>query len=202
MALIVPPLPAPSRPSKTMHTLSPACLTHSCSRTSSICSPFRIFVYSLFDSSSECASPASPLPFLTARLRALFCFTDLSCFLAFLLFAMLFRSWSLRIRHLPWNDRRPPFARIVAPHLPRAHPRGRPEIGLNDLAVLLDGERHDARAAILRRIRDHGEAADRAAVHDVVEGASGRVLALTLEHPIVVAVIRRRAAVLFLIAFA
>ena len=35
IALIVPPLPAPSRPSKTMQTLRPACLTHSCSLTNS-----------------------------------------------------------------------------------------------------------------------------------------------------------------------
>src|SRR5437763_16246200 len=106
------------------------------------------------------------------------------------------------MRHLAGNDRRPAFARIVALHLPRADPRGRPEIGLKDLAVLVDDERHDARAAVFRWIRDHGEAADRAAVQDVVEGASGRVLALTLKHPIVVAVIRRRAAAFFLIALA
>ena len=37
IALIVPPLPAPSRPSKTTHTLSPACTTHCCSLTSSPC---------------------------------------------------------------------------------------------------------------------------------------------------------------------
>ena len=38
IALIVPPLPAPSRPSNTTQTLSPLCLTHSCSVTSSPCS--------------------------------------------------------------------------------------------------------------------------------------------------------------------
>src|SRR5574338_72484 len=38
IALMVPPLPAPSRPSKTTQTFRPLCLTHSCSRTSSTCS--------------------------------------------------------------------------------------------------------------------------------------------------------------------
>ena len=40
IALMVPPLPAPSRPSKTTQTLSPWCLTHSCNLTSSTCSFF------------------------------------------------------------------------------------------------------------------------------------------------------------------
>ena len=40
IALIVPPLPAPSRPSKTMQTFKPLCTTHSCSLTSSTCSFF------------------------------------------------------------------------------------------------------------------------------------------------------------------
>src|SRR5262245_28798814 len=38
MALIMPPFPAPSRPSKTMHTLSPLWTTHCCTLTSSPCS--------------------------------------------------------------------------------------------------------------------------------------------------------------------
>ena len=37
IALIVPPFPAPSRPSNTMQTLRPASLTHSCSLTNSMC---------------------------------------------------------------------------------------------------------------------------------------------------------------------
>src|SRR5271156_259621 len=37
MALIVPPLPAPSRPSKTMQTLNPLCNTHCWSLTNSTC---------------------------------------------------------------------------------------------------------------------------------------------------------------------
>ena len=40
MALMVPPLPAPSRPSKTMQTFRPLCTTHCCSFTSSTCSFF------------------------------------------------------------------------------------------------------------------------------------------------------------------
>src|SRR5262249_46767143 len=46
IALIVPPLPAPSRPSKTTQTLSPLCLTHSCSLTSSTWSFESCFSYS------------------------------------------------------------------------------------------------------------------------------------------------------------
>src|SRR5271156_4032408 len=37
MALIVPPLPAPSRPSKTMQTFRPLCTTHCWSLTNSMC---------------------------------------------------------------------------------------------------------------------------------------------------------------------
>src|SRR6187402_109584 len=38
MALMVPPLPAPSRPSNTMHTLRPLCLIHAWALTNSMCS--------------------------------------------------------------------------------------------------------------------------------------------------------------------
>src|SRR5580765_477248 len=51
-ALIVPPLPAPSRPSKTMQTFAPVCCTHSCSLTSSTCSFLSALAYSLVDMSS------------------------------------------------------------------------------------------------------------------------------------------------------
>src|SRR5215831_10913566 len=47
MALIVPPLPAASRPSKTTTTRSPACLTQSCNAQSSTCSLRSSFSYSL-----------------------------------------------------------------------------------------------------------------------------------------------------------
>src|SRR5262245_34057425 len=46
IALIVPPLPAASRPSKTMMTRRPLCLTHSCSTQSSPWSLRRCFRYS------------------------------------------------------------------------------------------------------------------------------------------------------------
>jgi hypothetical protein len=55
-ALIVPPLPAPSRPSKTMQTLSPLWTTHSWSLTSSTCSFFSAFSYSLLPSGAEALS--------------------------------------------------------------------------------------------------------------------------------------------------
>ena len=47
MALMVPPLPAASRPSKTMITRRPLCLTHSCSLHSSPCSLRSSFSYFL-----------------------------------------------------------------------------------------------------------------------------------------------------------
>ena len=43
IALIVPPLPAPSRPSKRMQTLAPVCTVQSCSFTSSTWSFFSAF---------------------------------------------------------------------------------------------------------------------------------------------------------------
>src|SRR5512139_3385400 len=48
MALMVPPLPAASRPSKTMMTRRPLCLTHSCSLHNSPWSLRRCFRYFLF----------------------------------------------------------------------------------------------------------------------------------------------------------
>src|SRR5262249_44375702 len=47
MALMVPPLPAASRPSKTTTTRKPLCLTQSCSAHSSTCSLRSAFSYSL-----------------------------------------------------------------------------------------------------------------------------------------------------------
>ena len=47
MALMAPPLPAPSRPSKTMHTFMPSCTTQRCSLTSSPCSRASSFSYTL-----------------------------------------------------------------------------------------------------------------------------------------------------------
>src|SRR5688572_28952640 len=67
MALIVPPLPAPSRPSKMTQTLRPLCLTHSCSLTSSTCSFFSSFSYSL----SLSSGPGFPLDSLTLALLEL-----------------------------------------------------------------------------------------------------------------------------------
>src|SRR5213593_2104625 len=58
MALMTPPLPAPSRPSNTTQILSPLSLTHSCRLTSSSCSSDRCFSYTLRLS----FSPALPLP--------------------------------------------------------------------------------------------------------------------------------------------
>src|SRR6185503_629225 len=57
---MIPPLPAPSRPSKTMHTLRPFSLIHSCALTSSTWSFARRFSYSLRVSFSRFALPAPP----------------------------------------------------------------------------------------------------------------------------------------------
>src|SRR3982751_6650096 len=66
IALIVPPLPAPSRPSNTTQTLSPACTTHCCSRTSSPCSRASSFSYSL-----RFSLPSIPrLPLVERHLQA------------------------------------------------------------------------------------------------------------------------------------
>ena len=60
IALIVPPLPAPSRPSKTMQTFAPVCATHSCSFTSSTCSFSSALAYCFADMSPpEAASAAA-----------------------------------------------------------------------------------------------------------------------------------------------
>src|SRR5579862_3085739 len=48
IALMVPPLPAPSRPSNTRMMRKPLCLTHSCKRQSSTCSLRSSWRYSLF----------------------------------------------------------------------------------------------------------------------------------------------------------
>src|SRR5689334_9937618 len=58
--LIVPPLPAVSRPSKTMHTLAPVALTHSCMATSSACSLRISASYSLRGSFAPVSGSAEP----------------------------------------------------------------------------------------------------------------------------------------------
>src|SRR5215471_20274089 len=58
IALIVPPLPAPSRPSKRMHTFTPLCTTHCWSLTNSTCSRASWRSYSFrFSLPSAIASP-------------------------------------------------------------------------------------------------------------------------------------------------
>ena len=48
IALMTPPFPAVSRPSKTTHTLAPVDFTHSCIATSSACSFLSSALYSFF----------------------------------------------------------------------------------------------------------------------------------------------------------
>src|SRR6266850_1283360 len=71
IALMVPPLPAPSRPSKTMQIFAPVCFTHSWSFTSSTCSLASSFSYSFLFSRPSCSSICSsdPAAALDAQLR-------------------------------------------------------------------------------------------------------------------------------------
>src|SRR4030095_3298492 len=87
---------------------------------------------------------------------------------------------------------RPRLVRIEALHLGRLLRRFRSEIRLVDLPILIDDERHDAGIAVLCRIRDDGESADRPSLYDIVERAGFGALSLTLQHPVVVAVEGRR----------
>src|SRR5215813_9196709 len=68
IALIVPPLPAPSRPSNTTMTRKPLCLTQSWSLHSSACSRTSSFSYSLR---------------FNLDLPLLFCFFSIRCFFSF-----------------------------------------------------------------------------------------------------------------------
>src|SRR4029079_13751730 len=70
-ALIVPPLPAPSRPSNTMQTLRPLYLTHSWSFTSSTWSFFRAFSDFFLLSLSPSSLPAAFAMGASCRSRAL-----------------------------------------------------------------------------------------------------------------------------------
>jgi hypothetical protein len=88
IALIVPPLPAPSRPSNTMQIFAPECLTHSWTLTSSSCSFRRALPYSLPDISSFGAvSPA-------VRRFRLVLLAILAIFLAHLVTAIDLRNWA------------------------------------------------------------------------------------------------------------
>src|SRR5262245_31834911 len=64
-----------------------------------------------------------------------------------------------------------------------------PKVPLVDVTIIVDDERHDARIAVFGRIGDEPEAADHVALYDVVDGAAGRVRALTGQDFVVVAVI-------------
>src|SRR5574337_1806308 len=93
IALIVPPLPAPSRPSNTMHTFSPLCLTHSCILTSSMCSFFSALSYSLLDSSFTCASGACTSDAAASSDAAAASGGASSALLSFLPFLLMIRSF-------------------------------------------------------------------------------------------------------------
>src|SRR5690349_22144448 len=79
---IVPPLPAESSPSNTMHTLAPVALTHSCMATSSPCRRHISLSYSflfILRLRPEAASPsatAAVCPFTADPLPAFLCLLD------------------------------------------------------------------------------------------------------------------------------
>src|SRR5436190_1550302 len=84
----------------------------------------------------------------------------------------------------------PAGARVEGGHLLGDRGRARAEVLLEDRAVLVDDERHDAALAVLRRIRDHREAGEHAAIDDVVVGAAGCRRALPGKDAEVVAEVR------------
>ena len=74
------------------------------------------------------------------------------------------------------------------------------QILLKDLAIVVHDESHHSGVSVLRRIRNHGKAADHLSLHQVTVCAAGRVFPLRRENLIVVAMIGRRAAgLLFLV---
>src|SRR3954451_1157777 len=73
MALIVPPFPAVSRPSKTMQTLAPVSLIHSCIATSSPCRRRSSFWY------SRSFIFAGAVPLVAGSVPCLSCFPFLWC---------------------------------------------------------------------------------------------------------------------------
>ena len=81
---IVPPLPAESRPSNTMHTLAPVAFTHSCMATSSPCRRRISFSYSflfILRREPEAASPSATTGACSVTadpvdVPALLCFLD------------------------------------------------------------------------------------------------------------------------------
>src|SRR5262249_45183512 len=77
IALMVPPFPAPSRPSNTMQILWPLRCTHCLTFTSSTCSFLSFFSNSLRFSGSASADPALPWPL--PCFREDFAFLEPSC---------------------------------------------------------------------------------------------------------------------------
>src|SRR5215472_2691269 len=102
IALMTPPLPAVSRPSKTTTIFNPLCCTQSCSFTSSPCSFFRCASYSLFFIFSRFSSAAGAAAL--APSRAAFATRPASPFFAAIALTSLMtaRNW-----------RRPPSMRPV-----------------------------------------------------------------------------------------
>src|SRR5215831_1769268 len=102
IALMTPPLPAVSRPSKTTTIRNPLCCTQSCSFTSSPCSFFRCASYSLFFifSRFSSAAGAAALP----PLRAAFAARPASLLLAAISLTSLITARTAR---------RPPSTRLV-----------------------------------------------------------------------------------------
>src|SRR5467141_1989713 len=88
----------------------------------------------------------------------------------------------------------PRAVRIELLHRPGAGRSVRPQVLLVHDAVLIDDERLHPGHTVLSRVRDQREAADQAAVGEVVVRAAGCILPLGGEYPEVVAPVRYRSA--------
>src|SRR5215469_2814025 len=98
--------------------------------------------------------------------------------------------------------RAPRFVRIEFVHTSRQLFGVLTQVFFVDNTVLIDNESHDARVAIFGRVRDEGEATRELAVDEIVFRTALGCWALLGQHAVVIAVERRRLALLQRIALA
>src|SRR5437868_12894036 len=91
----------------------------------------------------------------------------------------------LRVDHFP-----PGMVRIERGYARSDTSRPVAEILFENIAIIVDDERHDAGVAVFGGIGDEPEAADHVAAHDVIPGTAGRIRALACQDLVVIAVVR------------